>query len=86
MSDPSPLQDMCNEILPNPNSSHQLVEHLSLRGESKLEAFHDRFAHFANCRMRASLADNLNLAGTARYNLLIMSSMWFIRGSTEGAH
>ena len=71
ISDPLPLQDMYDEILPNPNSSHQLVEYLSLRGESKLEAFHDRFAHFANCGMRASLADNLNLAGTARYNLSI---------------
>ena len=71
LSDPLPLDKMYDMILPNPNSSHQLTECLSLRGESKLEAFHDRFAHFANCGMRASLADNLNLAGTARYNLSI---------------
>ena len=35
-------------------------------GESKLEAFHDRLAHFANSGMRDSLSDNLNLAGTCR--------------------
>ena len=58
-------------MLPNPNSSHQLTEFLSKRGESKLEAFHDRLAHFANCGMRNSLADNLNLAGAARFNISI---------------
>ena len=36
-----------------------------------MEAFHDRFAHFANCGMRNTLADNLDLAGTARHNLAI---------------
>jgi len=71
LSDPLPMQDMYDIIPPNPNSTHQLSECLSKRGESKLEAFHDRFAHFANCGMRDSLADNLNLAGTARYNLAI---------------
>ena len=71
LADPLPLADMYDKILPNPNSSHQLTEYLSNRGESKLEAFHDRFAHFANCGMRASLADNLNLASTAQYNLSI---------------
>ena len=71
LTDPKPLKDMHQYTLPNPNSSHQLTEHLSLRGESKLEAFHDRFAHFANCGMRDSLADSLNLAGTARCNLTI---------------
>jgi len=71
LSDPLSLEEMYQQILPNPNSTHQLTEYLSLRGESKLEAFHDRFAHFANCGMRNSLADNLNLAGTARYNLTI---------------
>ena len=44
---------------------------MSKRGESKLEAFHDRLAHFANCGMRDTLADNLNLAGTSRFNLAI---------------
>ena len=71
LSDPFPLRDMYQEVLPNPNASHTLSEFLSNRGESKLEAFHDRFAHFANCGMRDTLADNLNLAGTARYNLSI---------------
>jgi len=71
LTDPLPINEMYHEILPNPNASHRLSEFLSNRGESKLEAFHDRFSHFANCGMRESLADNLNLAGTARYNLSI---------------
>ena len=71
LSDPLPLEDMYDKILPNPNSAHQLTEFLSKRGESKLEAFHDRLAHFANCGMRDRLADNLNLAGTARFNMAI---------------
>jgi len=41
LSDPFPLEDMYDKILPNPNSTHQLTEYLSKRGESKLEAFHD---------------------------------------------
>jgi len=52
LSDPLPLEQMHQSIQPNPSSTHQLIEHLSLRGESKLEAFHDRFAHFANCGMQ----------------------------------
>lgn len=79
LSDPLPLKEMYNEILPNPNSRHQLTEYLSLRGESKLEAFHDRFAHFANCGMRDSLADSLNLAGTARYNLAIRHKRMLVK-------
>ena len=71
LTDPFPLEDMYDRILPSPNSQHNLTEYLSRRGESKLEAFHDRFAHFANSGMRNSLADNLNLMGTARYNLAI---------------
>jgi len=71
LADPMPLEKMYQKLLPNPNSSHQLTEFLSLRGESKLEAFHDRFAHFANCGMRDTLADNLNLAGTTWYNIAI---------------
>ena len=71
LSDTLPLKDMYDMIPPHPHSTHQLTEHLSKRGESKLEAFHDRFAHFANCGMRNTLAGNLNLAGTARYNLVI---------------
>jgi len=71
LADPFPIERMYQEMLPSPNATHDLSEHLSNRGESKLEAFHDRFSHFANCGMRQSLADNLNLAGTARYNLSI---------------
>jgi len=71
LSDPLPLDDMHHRTLLGPKSKHQLSEYLSKRGESKLESFHDRFAHFANCGMRSTLADNLNLAGTARCNLAI---------------
>jgi len=77
LSDPLPLEKMYDAI-PNPNSTHQLTEYLLLRGKSKLESFHDRFAHFANCGMRNSLADNLNLAGTARYNLSIRHKRRFV--------
>jgi len=66
---PIPLEEMYHTTPPNPNSSHQLNECLSRRGESSLESFHGILAHFANCGMRNSLADNLNLTGTARFDL-----------------
>ena len=69
LQDPLPLDEMYYVIPPNPNSPHQLNEYISRRGESSLESFHGLLAHFANCGMRSSLADNLNLTGTARYNL-----------------
>jgi len=62
---------MYDTIKPSPNASHQLNKCLSRRGESCLESFHNMLAHFVNCGMRATLADNLNLTGTARYNLAI---------------
>ena len=67
LADPLPLEQMYDTIQPSPNSKHNLPEYLSRRGKSKLEAFHDKFAHFGNGGMRRSLADALNLAGTARY-------------------
>ena len=69
--DPLPLEQMYDVTPPSPTSTHQLNEHLSRRGESCLESFHLMLAHFGNCGMRTSLADNLNLCGTARYNLSI---------------
>ena len=69
LQDPLPLEEMYFVIPPNPNSTNGLNEYLSRRGESSLESFHLLLAHFANCGMRSSLADNLNLTGTARYNL-----------------
>lgn len=36
---------------------------------------HLTLAHFGNCGMRSSLADNLNLTGTARYNLSIQHKL-----------
>ena len=69
MSDPLPIGDMYLTVPANPNSRHQLPQHMSRRVESKLESFHDNLSHFANCGMRSSLCDNLNLCGTARYNL-----------------
>ena len=71
IQDPLPLDQMYATILPNDNSPHQLNEYLSHRGESCLESFHLMLAHFRNCGMRSSLADNLNLTGTARFNLSI---------------
>ena len=62
---------MYRELKPKPNSRHQLSIWLSLRGESSLESFHDNLANFANSGMGASLADILNLMGTARYNFAI---------------
>lgn len=71
LADPMSIDEMHHAIPANENSSHQLTEHLSNRGESKLESFHDRLANFANSGMRDSLADNLHLAGAARHNLAI---------------
>jgi len=75
LQDPLPLDEMYYVIPPNPNSPHQLNEYLSRRGESSLESFHALLAHFANCGMRSSLADNLNLTGTARFNLGIRTKL-----------
>ncbi len=83
LTDPLPIEKMYDRIAPSPNSKHGLSEHLSRRGESKLEAFHDRFAHFANSGMRDSLADCLNLSGTARYNLAIRHKRSLMLSSVE---
>mgnify|MGYP000608829467 CR=1 FL=1 len=69
LQDPLPLDQMYDATCPNPNSPHGLKECLSRRGESNLESFHLMLAHFGNTGMRESLADNLNLTGTARHNL-----------------
>ena len=66
-----PLEEMYVKIAPSPSSKHQLVEHISLRGESKLEGYHAALAHYANGGMRPELADCLNLMGTARHNVKI---------------
>jgi len=71
LQDPMPLEQMYDVMLPNPNSEHGLKEYLSRRGESNLESFHLMLAHFGNCGMRETLADNLNLTGTARFNVQI---------------
>ena len=71
IQDPLPLEQMYDVMLPSINSPHQLKEHISHRGESCLESFHLMLAHFGNCGMRTSLADNLNLTGTARFNLSV---------------
>jgi len=69
IQDPLPLEKMCDVIHPSSNSPHQLKECISNHGESCLESFHLMLAHFGNCSMRTTLADNLNLTGTARCNL-----------------
>jgi len=75
LQDPLPLDQMYRVITPSPNSTHGLNEYLSRRGESSLESFHLMLAHFGNCGMRTTLADNLNLTGTARHNLVIRHKM-----------
>jgi len=75
LQDPLPLEEMCCTMPPNPNSSNQLNDCLSRRGESSLESFHGTLAHFVNCGMINSLADNLNLTGTARFNLGIRNKL-----------
>jgi len=73
LQDPLPLDHMYAVITPSPNSAHGLNECLSRRGESSLESFPLTLAHFGNCGMRTTLADNLNLTGTARYNTVCRS-------------
>jgi len=82
LQDPLPLDEMYFVIPPSPNSAHNLNEYLSRRGESSLESFHCLLAHFANCGMRDSLADNLNLTGTARFNLGIRTKMRIASATT----
>ena len=69
IQDPLPLEQMYDVVLPSQNSPHQLKECISHCGESCLESFHLMLAHFGNCGMRSTLANNLNLTGTARFNL-----------------
>ena len=83
LQDPLAFELMYKVIPPNENSTHQLTQFVSLRGESKLESFHDNLAHFGNCGMSASLSDNLNLCGTARYNLTIRNRLRLIKKSKE---
>jgi hypothetical protein len=65
------LCDMYREVRPTKATKHGLSEYISLRCESKLERFHADLANFANGGMRMSLCDNINLMGTARYNVRI---------------
>jgi hypothetical protein len=74
---------MYRVICPNENSTHKLSTFVSLRGESKLESFHDNVAHYGNCGMGDSLCDNLNLKGTAEYNLTIRTRLELANKSRE---
>jgi len=69
--DPMPVDQMYRRIEPPPGSMHGLPVYVSLRGESKLESFHDPLSNYANTATRRSLADALNLNGTARHNVNI---------------
>jgi len=82
LQDPLPLNQMYAVITPSTNSPHGLNECLSRRGESSLDSFHLTLAHFGNCGMRTSLAGNLNLTGTARYNLAIRHKLRLSRTLT----
>ena len=85
IQDTESVERMYRKILPNPNgrSKHGLTEYISLRCESKLEGYHDPLANFANGATRASLADNLNLFGTARYNHKIRYKNWLAETPVE---
>jgi len=83
LADPLPINQMYFTVPANPNSQHQLPQYLSRRVESKLESFHDNLSHFGNCGMRRSLCDNLNLCGTARYNLSIRHKLRLTQKNTE---
>ena len=83
LQDPLPIDRMHSVTPPNPNSRQRLPECLSHRDESNLEAFHLMLAHFGNNGMRESLADNLNLTGTARHNLAIRHKMRLSRMTDE---
>lgn len=71
LQDPRPVTDLYREIKASPLSKNKLSVWCSLRGESRLESFHDPLAHFGNGGMRHELADNLNLMGTARHNVRV---------------
>jgi len=83
LQDPLSIEEMYDVIRPNPNSPHGLKQYLSRRGESNLESFHLMLAHFGNTGMRESLADNLNLTGTARHNLHIRHKLQISRLTDE---
>ena len=71
LQDNRPIEEMYREVKAGPKSKHGLSVWLSFRGESKLEYWHDNFAHFGNSGMNRELCDSLNLCGTAKYNLAI---------------
>ena len=83
LQDPHPIDKMYIAIKPKKNSTHGLTEYISIRGESKLEGFHDSLAHFANAGMNNGLADAINLCGTARYNLAIRHKLRLINKEKE---
>lgn len=83
LQDPLPLDEMYDVIIPSQSSPHGLKEYLSRRGESNLESFHLMLAHFGNTGMRESLADNLNLTGTARYNLHVRFKLRLSKAGTN---
>jgi hypothetical protein len=71
VQDALPLAEMYRKIPATPCTKHGLPEYASLRCESKLEGFHNPLSNFANTGMGASLGDNLNLRGTAGFNVKI---------------
>ena len=76
LGDPAPIDSMYREVKPPINSKHGLSKWLSLRGESKLESFHNPLANFGNGNMNRHLADALNLLGTCRHNVKVRHRLW----------
>ena len=71
LADVLPLEEVYTTIPPTKRMAHGLSTYLSNRGESRLENFHGKQAHFGNCGMRTSLADFLAITGCARHNVRI---------------
>jgi hypothetical protein len=78
-----PLEQIYRSIPPTKATRHGLSEHISLRCESKLEGFHDVLANFANSGMRTLLCDNLNLIGTAQYNVKIRHQLQMVNRKVD---
>jgi hypothetical protein len=71
IQDPKPVEQMYRKIEPTGRTKHGLPEYISLRPESLIEQWHNPFSNYANTGTRRSLTDNLNLLGTAKWNLII---------------
>ena len=80
---PEIVGDCYRKIEASAKSKHGLARCVSEKGESSLEKFHHLLAHFANMGMRRTLADSLNLRGTARYNLKLWHKLFLDKSCSQ---